>query len=389
MSLRDTVPKPLWEKLRFFKAWCKRMSFRLLWIFPVDPDKIVFDNYFGKGYGDNSKAIAEEFIHRGKGKLYWLYEGNVPELPASVCPIRENSLRANYHLATAAIWVDNCRKEPYIDKRKNQFYLQAWHGSIPLKQIEKDAENVLERFYVEGAKRDSRMADLMLSNSAFADKMFRNSFWYTGEIKRFGSPRLDSQFHKGLRERARKELGIDGEELVLLYAPTFRLLHNGDAYDVDFAHVTGLLRQKTGKNVTVLIRLHPNLSRDHLSISCERSIDVSAHPDVYELMAASDILITDYSSLMFEFPIAKSKPVFCYVKDLEEYDRGCYFKIETLPFSFSRTNEELTEKIRDFDQKEYDAKLSAFYAELELCEDGKAAQRTVDYLLEKTNVGQS
>ena len=261
MSLRDTVPKPLWEKLRFFKAWCKRMSFRLLWIFPVDPDKIVFDNYFGKGYGDNSKAIAEEFIHRGKGKLYWLYEGNVPELPASVCPIRENSLRANYHLATAAIWVDNCRKEPYIDKRKNQFYLQAWHGSIPLKQIEKDAENVLERFYVEGAKRDSRMADLMLSNSAFADKMFRNSFWYTGEIKRFGSPRLDSQFHKGLRERARKELGIDGEELVLLYAPTFRLLHNGDAYDVDFAHVTGLLRQKTGKNVTVLIRLHPNLSR--------------------------------------------------------------------------------------------------------------------------------
>ena len=388
MRIRSIVPPPLWEKMRFFKAWCKRTTFRFFWLFPMDPDKIVFDNYYGKGYGDNPKAIADEFAQRGKGKLYWLYDGTNSTFPAYICPLKEKSLRACYHLATAGVWIDNCRKEPYYAKRKSQFYLQTWHGSISLKRIEKDAESVLEHFYVESAKRDSRMADLMLSNSSFADNMFQNSFWYAGEVRRFGSPRLDSQFHHDLRFSVREKLGVDEKELILLYAPTFRLSHSGDAYDVDFDRVTQLLREKTGKNVTVLIRLHPNLSRNHLTVVCARSLDVSAHPDVYELMSASDVLITDYSSLMFEFPIAEKKPVFCYAKDLEQYDRGFYFDLKALPFSFSRSNQELIEDIRTFDQKKYEEKLSAFYSELELCEDGNAAKRTVDYLLEKTNVGQ-
>lgn len=386
MSLKDRLPISLREKLRFVKCFCRRILYRALWIFPVDTEKIVFECYNGKGYGDNPKAIAEAFAKRGKGKMYWLTADGSASFPPYVTSLPYKSLRARYHLATAGIWIDNQRKEPSVVKRKNQFYLQTWHGSVALKKIEKDAENALSRFYVAQAKYDSRMTDLMLSNSRFTDDMYRRAFWYTGEIKRFGSPRLDALFRPKESNSIKSALGIPEEDYILLYAPTFRSSNSREAYDVDFAAVTAAIREKNRKNVTVLIRTHPNLLQEHLVIPCERSVNVSTYPDVYELIQIADAMITDYSSLMFEFPIAERKPVFCYARDLEQYDRGLYFKPEELPFPFARSNEDLIRYIKAYDPVRYATELSAFYARLELTEDGRAAERTVDYLMEKTGL---
>ena len=117
-SIRDSLPKTIWEKLRFIKACFRRLILKAFWIFPVDPNKIIFDNYHGIGYGDNSKAIAERFACIDNKKLFWLCNGDYHSFPPFIHPIKEGSICSYYHIATAGIWVDNCRKESYFEKRK-------------------------------------------------------------------------------------------------------------------------------------------------------------------------------------------------------------------------------------------------------------------------------
>ena len=131
--------------------------------------------------------------------------------------------------------------------------------------------------------------------------------------------------------------------------------------------------------------MHPNLRGERFNYNCDSYIDVSDYPDACELMVASDVLITDYSSMMFEFPAVERKPVFCYANDLHEYDRGFYFDIKDLPFPFANTNKELISYIDHFEQNKYEDELITFYSRLAFVEDGKAAERTVDYLLGVTD----
>lgn len=383
MTIKQLFPKSIWTKLRICKASIERAAFHILWIFPLDRTKIVFSNFNGKGYGDNPKYIAEEFLKRGKRNLYWLANGPEGQFPKGIKPLKYGSLCAFYHVATAGIWIDNNRKEPYVAKRKNQFYLQTWHGSIALKKIEQDSEDSLDCFYKMCAKRDSSMIDLMISDSLFSDRLYSNSFWYSGEVKRLGTPRLDALFDNSDLQQIRAAVGITSDQYVVLYAPTFR--NNGDysVYDINLEAVKSIFEEKTGKQVVILVRMHPHIPTDAVQFDHQITKDVSNYPDAYDLMKVSDVLITDYSSLIFEFPVAIPKPVFAYAKDKENYDRGFYFQLESLPFSFARSNEELFHIIRNFDQEKYEKNLSTFYQSIELVADGKASAHVVDFLLEE------
>ena len=111
--------------------------------------------------------------------------------------------------------------------------------------------------------------------------------------------------------------------------------------------------------------------------------DVTDYPDIYDLLKISDALITDYSSLIFEFSVVDPKPVFSYAKDRDSYDRGFYFDIDKLPYLFARTNKELIEGISTFDQIEYEKHLKLFYKEIDLVADGNASDRVVRYIVER------
>ncbi len=352
----------------------------------VRSNKVVFVNYYGAGFGDNGKYIAQELHKRNSAlNIYWI-SNQESGFPDYIHVISRHSLKSFYHLATAAVWIDNCRKAKCIIKRKKQYYMQTWHGSIALKRIEKDAEAHLEKKYVKSAIHDSRMADVMLSNSTFCTEMYRRAFWYDGEILECGSPRADILFHITDKQKLeiKENLGIIKSKRIILYAPTFRADGNMDCYSLDFQKILEILRQKTGEEWVFAIRLHPNIaSKADLIQYTDNIVNATPYPDMYELLAATDILVTDYSSSMFEAGFVR-KPVFLFATDIDSYvkDRNFYFDLTDLPYPLSKTNRELLHQLENFNKMEYEQNLAVFYDSLGLKENGNASALAAQKILE-------
>ncbi|MGO1470403.1 MAG: CDP-glycerol glycerophosphotransferase family protein [Tissierella sp.] len=383
--LKKILPKQI---LKFIIKLRMGNYYYLFNLFPINKNKIVFSNYYGKGYGDNGKYICNEIIeNKYNYELIWLTNKSIIDkanFPKQVTPVKYKSFRGLYELATAGIWIDNCRKMFYPPKKSKQHYIQTWHGGIALKQIEKDVENKLSEGYIISAKEDSKIADTFISNSEFCTDMYRNSFWYNGVIKEFGSPRCDILLEKTekINEKIKDYFKIDNNNKILIYAPTFRADGNLDVYDVNFNELLNSLEKKFLGKWTILVRLHPNLSNKSNFIKYDKNIiNASQYDDMYELLAASDILLTDYSSTMFEFAITY-KPVILYTKDIEEYkkDRNFYFDIYSLPFPIAENNSYLLEEIENFQLEEYKSKIKNFFKDIGMLEKGTASQNVVEYI---------
>ena len=371
---------------KLFTAGCWVLSLAL----PVDKKKVVFCSYYGRGYSDNPKAIAEAMLAaKTDAKLVWLVknEKEAATLPEGIKACPYDSVRRIFELATARVWVDNCRKYDRF-KKKNQFYLQTWHG-FPLKRIEKDALESLAPDFEKGAIRDSEHTDLLLSNSAFETEVLRRCFWYDGEIAEYGSPRNDVFFHPDpeVSHKVHQMFGLPGEQKLVLYAPTFRADHSMDAYALDAQRLHAACCQRFGGAWTVLIRLHPNVAEQSKALfpyDGKTVLDATMYPDMQELLSASDILITDYSSSMFDFALS-GKPCFLFALDVDAYtkDRNFYFSLQDLPFPLADSNDAMAELVENFDTEKYNNQRKDFYQKLAFCEDGKASQRCAEWIEEK------
>lgn len=383
-KIKNMLPIRIIILIRKIKISIIKSLMYIMRIFPVNEIKVVACNFNGKGYGDNCKNVVEKLSDENY-KIIWLIKEYDPYMPQFIKQIKYGSIRALYHLSTAKFWIDNNRKEAYIVKRSNQIYIQMWHGSIALKRIEKDVQDILNPEYVKNAKYDSTLIDLMISNSSFSDNLFSNSFWYKGEILKCGTPRIDTLFKENsqkIKSDFCEKYNIDKNSEFVIYAPTFRDSMNLNVYNFDKKKIIECFERKYKKKFYLLIRLHPNLKGivDFEQDVTEHVIDVSEYPDIYELMHISNFLITDYSSTMFEFPIATRKGVFIFAKDINEYNRGFYFNINDLPFSISTNSNELIENIINFNHDIYKEKIDEFFNEISLLEDGLASQRLVNYI---------
>lgn len=270
-------------------------------------------------------------------------------------------------------------------KRKQQFYVQTWHGGVALKRIEKDIEKQLNLEYVHSALHDSSMIDLLVSNSRFCTDMYRRAFWYDGEIIECGSPRVDILFScdSDQKKQIKEKLGFQSDDHIVLYAPTFRKDKGTECYRMDFKRILEAL-SRDGASWKFAVRLHPNIAdqADFLQYDAD-IINATNYPDMYELMAVSDILITDYSSVMFEAGFVK-KPVFLFATDIEDYkqDRNFYFDLEQLPFPLATTNKDLLKQIECFSQSEYEMSVEAFNQSLGLQETGHASEILAERILQ-------
>lgn len=365
-----------------------RIGFSIIFrIFPVKENKIVICNYFGKGYGDNGKYIVEEIIRQGLNyDIVWLLKRDLvsrSEFPPQVRIVKYGSIKGLFELATAKIWIDNCRKTFYPLKRNNQYYIQTWHGGIALKRIEKDAESKLDISYIKNAKRDSNMADLFISNSTFCTEMYRSAFWYDGEIEECGTPRCDALINKNNNtDKVRRYFNIDNNIKILIYAPTFRTDSCMEVYDINFKELINVLEMRFGKKWVVIIRLHPNISDKANFFEYTTQIkNATNYDDMYELLKASDILITDYSSTMFEFSFMH-KPVFLYAPDIVEYieERNFYFDINTLPYPLAQNNRQLMDAIKYFNNTTYIKQLNNLFSNLHIVECGNASKKVVEII---------
>ncbi len=354
----------------------------------INNNKIIFINFNGKGYGCNPKYIAEELHKRNKKyNLIWaVRDMDDKTVPSYIKKVKINRLRFFYDMATAKIWISNVRLPEYIHKKKNQFYIQTWHGGVALKKIEAAVADKLSKEYVKSAKKDSVMTDLMLSNSSFCTKMYKSDFWYNGDILECGSPRNDLFFRKNInniKKNIFNKYNVSKNKKVILYAPTFRNSDEYNYFSLDFKK----LISKLNDDYVVFVRLHPNVQNNNYEFNSS-IINVSDYGDIQELLIITDILITDYSSVMFEY-LNIGNQIYLYVPDLNDYidERGFYFSYKDLPFPILCSSDELIKSIKDNKYKDYTNAKKKFIKELNLMDDGCASSRVCDIIEKKIKEG--
>lgn len=363
------------------------MLFRRL---PIKRNRLLFINYYGKGYGCNPKYISEYICkhYADKIEICWALNHNdvYIHLPYNTAPYA--SIKFLYYLATSKLICTNYRMTLDFVKRPNQIYFQTWHSSLRLKMIEADVTETLPKKYVEMAKHDSAQTDYVVAGCEMSANTFENSFWYKGNIIKCGTPRNDLLINANykLRQRILQKLNISGDKRIVLYAPTFREDKQLHYYDLNFNDLRDVLASRFGGEWQVLLRLHPHLSG--LGLKGKDVVNVTNYDDIQELLLVSDVLVTDYSSLMFDFAITK-RPVFLYAKDLEQYtkkERKLYFDIRKLPFLLAQSGSELIEEIQNFSETEYLDKLEEFNQRVGTYENGSASRQIGDLMIKLTDI---
>ena len=363
----------------------------------IDNRKVVFVNFMGRGYGCNPKYIAKEILRQNLPlDLVWLVKDLNEPMPAGIRKVLYGSVDSVYELATAKVIVTNTKNLlPFPNKRQGQYFIMTWHSGIAFKAVEGDAEDKLSPAYVKQSKINSAITDLMLVESQEQFEEFKRAFWYNGEILKCGLPRNDIFFNRTEKFIAgiKKSLNVPANRKIVMYAPTFRdnpaILAN--IYKLDAKRLAEVLKKKFGGKWLFLIRLHPNVAwvnlTDDLFGDAQNIINVSTYPDMQELLVVADILISDYSSVIYDSMILHN-PTFIFAKDFDSYPKERGFKqlYFDLPFKINRTEEELFNCIETFDAAALEPKIKHFLNMVKPFDNGHASEEVVKKI--KTVVGE-
>ena len=397
------LPRVLKKSLVPLFAFLYRILCRLV---PVDRHMILFLAFHGRSCSDNPRAIYEAMQKDPRFSGYrfvWVLRSPGQETIPGASVIRYLSFSYFFHLARAKVWIFNCKMPVYLYKKKNQIYLQTWHGT-PLKKLGHDIDAAPgQTFYRSGLSyeqmcatydTDSSRYDAMISPNAFCTEVFPHAFGIQPEkLIETGYPRNDflSACTEEDVQRIRRELGIPAGKKVILYAPTWRDdSWQASGYTFDLKADFRKWKEKLGPDTVVLFKPHyliVNRFRDDPELK-DFLISVPADSDIRELYVVSDALVTDYSSVFFDYGILR-RPVYFYMYDLESYAgdlRGFYMDIETeLPGKIYRQEESLLEDLAagGFDDSRY----PVFTKRYNNREDGHAAARVLDWLAGRLNAG--
>ncbi|MBO5856418.1 MAG: CDP-glycerol glycerophosphotransferase family protein [Alistipes sp.] len=370
------------------------ISYLLRLTLSIKPGRVMCWAYNFKQYGCNPRYLSEYLLeHHPDMEIYWVFRRgvDVSAVDPRIKVVRFRSWQYYKLLATAEFMATNVRTDPfkiYWHKRPGQKYMMLWHAGVALKRIERDAEDKLGYSYLQRAKHDSKVCDLMISGSAMHTELIHRAFWYDGEVLECGIPRNDLFFHAESvnvsRRRIAKHYGISEDDKIVLYAPTFRNSGTIEPYRIDWSRVMPELCKMLGAEcVSVIVRMHPNLigKVDTSSlVSYEGVYDGTMYHDMQEMLAASDLLITDYSSSMFDFSM-QGKPCLLYATDVAQYDRGYYFNFRELPYPLAENEEELLSVIERFDKALYEKNLNDFLINrVGVKECGNASERLAQWM---------
>ena len=358
---------------------------KLFFLFPIKKNRILFIAYSGKQYACNPKYISETMLRDEGDRIECIWAFCDPKefscLDERIKCVRYKSLSYLYYVLTAGIVVENAEGWSVLPKRPGQVVINTWHGGGAYKGVglsRKDTSRAQDQNMLEKHKRVS----LYLSSSkAFTRQTIRESFGFDGEVLECGMPRNDMLIFpdKEKMREVRQTLGLSEECRYILFAPTFRKdLDYGS--DVDFGGLVQALERRFSGQWKVLYRHH--YYQDCGNSSDSRLIDVSWVQDMQDLLLITDALLTDYSSSMWDFSFTYS-PGFLFVPDLEEYEeeeRAFYTPIETWPYDYAKTNDQLFELIRHYDEKAAAEKIRRHHMTLESCENGTATQTVCRYI---------
>ncbi|MFD5464911.1 CDP-glycerol glycerophosphotransferase family protein [Kitasatospora sp. NPDC127059] len=358
-------------------------------------DTVLYNAGNNSVYADSPKAIHEELVRRGLPLEHlWGNDDLQADLPRTAQAIRLWSPEWFEALATAKYIVTSTHLPDFFVRRPGQVVVQTWQGS-PLKQVGFDFEKVwfTDSRYLKSLAREVPNWSLLVAGNSWSAPVLRRAFDYQGEILESGSPRNDLLFaadREKTAEQVRERLGLPEGKKVVLYAPTWRedrRRPNG-GYQIDLRIDLEAAKAALGDDQVLLVRRHSLMCGQIPGAGNGYVWDVGTYPDMAELLLIADVLVTDYSSSVFDFANT-GKPMFFFTHDLEHYRdnlRGFSLNFEAeAPGPLLASSTELVDALGRVDEvaAEYADKAAAFreaYCDLD---DGKAAARVVDAMLRK------
>lgn len=368
------------------------------YIFPLRNNKFFCIAMTGNSYGDSIKCLSDYIaVHHPNPIIVWAFSQSFyNKVNCSHIKVRMYSFKYYYHILTAKYILTNVslEKKMFV-KRRGQICVQTWHGTA-LKRIGVDMYRKKTSFFnrVTGGSTTeytAHLTDIVVSGSRFMTDVLHNKCLYPlNIIHEIGTPRNDVFFHDNdnIRSKICHFYGINETEKIILYAPTFRKGGSMDFYNVELDRIRMQFEQLQGGHFVVMVRLHPNLLKKEttfLTLFPPNTINVSSYPDMIDLLYSADVLVTDYSSCMFDF-MYTFRPVILYVPDRATYNRGFYMDIESLPFIIVNENFEIEEKLSSLNLSLYQKNVRRFLKEIGSCEQGIATQRVYNMLmLQKKN----
>ncbi|MGP4033795.1 CDP-glycerol glycerophosphotransferase family protein [Pseudarthrobacter sp. 1C304] len=354
-------------------------------------DAIVFMCFGGRRATDSPRRLLEEFQRRGsQWPMYWAVADFSVPVPAGTEPVLIGSRRWYQLLVESRILINNNNFPFYFRKREGQVYIQTWHGT-PLKKLGNDvARTNFSLSYWNLMWREAEYWDALLAQNDYAAGVLAKCFGFDGRVVADGYPRNDSLTPARMeqdRPAIRSRLGIPEGKTAILYAPTWR----DDAKNASrqYEMVTYLdfekAQQQLGDDYVLLLRGHHNIAGQRQTAANKFVIDVTEYPEVNDLYTAADVLVNDYSSVMFDFCVT-GKPIIFLTPDIAQYrdeTRGFYFDLEDMaPGPLHNTTEEVVRSIKNIASvsRRYAPKYEAFVGMFAPYCDGNATARVFDAL---------
>ena len=385
---------------KYFAIHIVRVLLHVFYIFPINKKKILLSSFSGKRYFCNPKYIfIDLYEKKPELKYIWCLNQNELELPKdqnNIIIVKCYTLLWMYHILTSKVIITNVALWTFLPYRKNQIIINTWHGGGAYKKVGfADTSDRSKKFwhkktYDKFRSLTSQSFSYFISSSKAFSRVMHDSYDIPyDKYLPIGMPRNDIFFkdNSELMRLLKNKLGISMDTSIVLYAPTHRggMEYSLETMDklidnLDIEKLKKTLEEKFKKKYIFMFRGHPNYNNN---LFCKNAIDISSYNDMQELLIITDVLITDYSSCVWDFSLTM-KPCFLFVPDIDIYllhDKGLYTSIYSWPYPVAKTNEELCSNIADFNQEECNARIKKHHEDLGSYEKGTATSQVTQLLL--------
>ncbi|MCY7961985.1 CDP-glycerol glycerophosphotransferase family protein [Bacillus inaquosorum] len=389
------------NKCRSLLVRAYSVLFKIFALLPRNNKLILFESYSGKQFSCNPRAIYE-YLQENKDqydyKLIWSIDKRYLSALDGVdaAYIKRFSLKWIWYMATAKYWITNSRLPLWIPKPKNTLYVQTWHGT-PLKKLANDMDEVhmpgtTTEKYKQNFLQEASKWDYLISPNAYSTEIFKRAFQFKKQILETGYPRNDILYSlnkESLINKVKQELGIGEDKKIILYAPTWRdnEFKKVGQYKFKLQFDLEELKKEFGDSVVILLRMHYLVSENfNLEEHKGFALDVSSYRDIRDLYLISDLLVTDYSSVFFDY-INLKRPIIFFVYDLPIYRdaiRGFYFNFQKeAPGYIVETKEELISQIKSIlNNPTLNSNYDTYYNLFCKLEDGQASKRVINRIFD-------
>lgn len=370
--------------VKILQIYLLRVAIRFLHIFPINTHRVIMNSYRGSQYSCNPKYISEYLEKTRKLEIIWAF--NEPEdfvflKERGIKTVKYSSIKRFYYEATAKVSINNVGSFSWIPLRKKQEHINTWHagGSYKKTGLDEAENSLLMKKTIEMTANETTL--FLSSSHYFSTVSIPHNLGYNGKILDCGLPRNDN-IVKGsgteITNKVRKYFHISKELFILLCAPTWRYNDNKIPV-IDFEKVRFSIRKRFGKDCVILYRAH------HITGGTAEGNIVNAtdYPDMQELLISADMLITDYSSCIWDYSFTY-RPCFLYTPDLDDYiqKRGFNMDIYEWHFPICKTNTELARAIEDYDEVHHKENMDKHHMDLGACETGRACEIIGNQILE-------